>query len=214
MHSGLSNQRPFRPGFLVLMGLVICTLLGGIWLWVHRPMSGRDQPADSGEVAPQSPAAEAQASQPVEVIAAPATNAVPTPVFPPSTLAQQGGIQVVGVGLALSGAAVELRYQIIDSEKAVALAKTLVPGILVDAATGRQVQVGTPIKADRTSGRSQALSKALMMRNAGGFPPAMARVRPGATYSILLPNPSGVLRPGSKVNLVVGNLSAEAVPVK
>jgi hypothetical protein len=51
------------------------------------------------------------------------------------------------------------------------------------------------------------------MGKTSGFPPTMARLRPGATYSLLMPNPNGLIRSGSKVSVVVGDICVNNLTV-
>ena len=44
-----------------------------------------------------------------------------------------------------------------------------------------------------------------MMPRATGFPPPAGRIEPGRTYSILLPNPGGLVKSGQEMAMVVGD---------
>jgi hypothetical protein len=53
-----------------------------------------------------------------------------------------------------------------------------------------------------------------MMHQAGEFPPPPNRLAAGKTYSLLLPNPGGMVKSGSQVAFVVGNYRTAALTVE
>ena len=204
-------QRSIRPAFAVLLALAVGAILAAVWV-LSRRAAPPPPAADETPEATQASAPEPEVVPPVEVVTTDPPP-LPTQVYPPSTLEQQGGIQVVGLKLVMGGVGVEVHYQITSIEKSALLASSNAPAVLVDRATGTRVEMGTPIKPSATSRHSQARSARMMMGKTSGFPPTMARLRPGATYSLLMPNPNGLIRSGSKVSVVVGDICVNNLTV-
>lgn len=126
--------------------------------------------------------------------------------IPPSTLEDQWGIQFRSIGLTRGDTAVELFYTIVASEKAALLGQGDSTAYLVDLDSGRRLALDSPPQqASSLSPHSRARSAALMLPEAGGFPPPPSRLVPGKTYSILLRNENGMLKRGSRVVVTVGN---------
>lgn len=100
------------------------------------------------------------------------------------------GIRVVRVNIASGGGIVNLRYQVVDPDKAVIVhAKESPPGI-VDEANGQLLNI--PFHSHTNS----------------------RELRTGTVYSILINNTGGVLKPGSLVTVLVGEARLEHVVVQ
>jgi hypothetical protein len=115
----------------------------------------------------------------------------------------------------MGGAAIELRYQLTSPEKATLMARTNAAAYLVDLDTGTRILVGPPRPARGPGGRPRTRSSALMMPQTDGFPPAVVRERvPGQTFGILVPNPGGIFKAGSRVALYVGELRLDNLTIQ
>jgi hypothetical protein len=200
-------ERRIRPEFLGLMTIAVVLICVSLWLLNSRsaPPSSAEEPAPAAEApAPVEPAvADVQVASPP----APITPAAPAR---PGTLEGEWGIRVSSVGLTMAGAAVEFRYTVVDSEKALLLAQGTAEAYLIDQATGAKISLAPPT----LQGPSAAHSRARMARQGGSFPPSPNRLAAGRTNSLLLPNPAGMLRSGSAVTVVVGNVQAQNVLVE
>ena len=201
------TDKGIRPGLLALVACVFVVLLAVVWLFERQPTPARQTakpPAPGAVPADVSATAHADAG---------AADVIPPPPPPPKSLAEQGGIQVASVSLVSPGA-LELRYTVVAPDKLDSLPGAASAPWLVDEATGTKIRIGPPELASATPVHSRARSAALMMRDAGSFPPPPSRVVPGKVYSVLLPNPRGVIRSGSKVDLVLGDFRTGGLVVR
>ena len=200
-------ERRIRPAFLGLMTVALALICVPLWLLNRRPapLIPAQEPAPAAETpAPVEPAV---ADVPVASLPAPVAPAVPAR---PGTLEGEWGIRVSSVGLTMAGAAVDFRYTVVDAEKALLLAQGTAEAYLIDQATGAKISLAPPTP----QGPSAAHSRARMARQGGSFPPSPNRLAAGRTNSLLLPNPGGMLRSGSAVTVVVGNVQAQNVLVE
>ena len=123
-------QRSIRPAFAVLLAVTACAILAAVWVLSRRAAPPPPAAEDAPE-ATQASAPEPEAAAPAEVVATDPPP-LPTQEYPPSTLEQQGGIQVVGLKLVMGGAGVEVHYQITSIEKSAMLASSNAPAVLND----------------------------------------------------------------------------------
>jgi hypothetical protein len=200
-------ERRIRPALLVGVTFAVALICVPLWLMNRKP-------APSSPPEEPAPAVAVPATVEPVVAAIPVTNP-PAPVKPaapaqPGTLEGEWGIRVASVGLTMAGAAVDFRYTVVDPEKALLLAQGKTAAYLIDQATGTKISL-TPPTAE---GPSAARSRAKMARQGGGFPPSPNRVAAGRTNSLLLPNPAGIVKSGSTVTVVVGDVQAQNVPVE
>lgn len=192
-----------RPGFLVLaLCLVALAILSFLLMRTKPP-----QPAVAVEnTAAVEPAPKPEpAPAPVPVAAAPRV-----PPAPSSALENLWGIQVSSVGLAMEGNALDVRYTVVDPEKAMLLAQGVGSPCLVEQATGTRITMPTP----PPTGAGSARTRARMERQGGSFPPSPNRLALGHTNSILLPNPGRIVRSGSKVAFGIGDTYAGDLTVR
>jgi hypothetical protein len=198
------SERRIRPAFLVLATFAMAVICVPLWL-LNR------QPAPPSQTEESDPPVEASAT--VEPVVADAPVAIPpAPVTParPGTLEGEWGIRVASVGLTMAGAAVDFRYTVVDQEKALLLAQGTAEAYLIDQTTGAKVSLTPPAP----KGPSAARSRAQMVRQGGAFPPSPNRLAAGRTNSLLLPNPAGIVKTGSAVTVVVGDIQAQNVLVQ
>ena len=203
------SERGIRPAFLGLLTLALALICVPVWLLTRRPAPPHpvEEPPPAAET--PAPAAPAVADAPVEIAPAPAPVKPPVPTRP-GTLEGEWGIRVASVGLAMAGGAVDFRYTVVDEERALLLAQGMASAYVIDQATGTKISMTPPT----TGGASSAHSRARMARQGGGFPPSPNRLAAGRTNSLLLPNPAGILKSGSFVTVVVGDIQTQNVLVE
>lgn len=143
--------------------LTIMLLVTGVALWFAVPRL----------VAPGSPAA------------VPSMENVPQAAFVEAT-----GARIVLVALTAQGGMVDVRYQVVDPDKAVVFHDDEKPLRLIDEASGRVLD--TPWHSHEHDGAYTA----------------------GVTYYQLLVNAGGVLKRGSLVTVMIGDVRLEHVPVQ
>ena len=102
------------------------------------------------------------------------------------SLEDSWGIQVSSVRLAMGNSMVDLRYMVVNTEKAAQLAGGTIRAYIQDCTTGTRLFMVPPPKE-------------------GAFPPTGNRLSPGKTYFAMVGNKNGVLKSGNKVNIVVGD---------
>ena len=133
--------------------------------------------------------------------AAPATKAPVerTTVIPPalqrplvteSGLAEASGVQIVYVAITGGGGLIDLRYQVIDPDKANAVHDENYPPTLVDEATG--LVVNSLLMGHSHTGTFNA----------------------GQTYYMIFENPGNIVQSGNKVSVLLGNAEVDHVVVK
>ena len=111
----------------------------------------------------------------------------------------------------MSGGAVDFRYMVVDPERALLLAQGMTSAYLIDEATGTKLSLTPPPVANRPGA---AHSRARMARQGGGFPPSPNRLSIRKVNSLLLPNPGGIVKSGSLVTVVVGDIQEKNVRVE
>ena len=106
-----------------------------------------------------------------------------------TALEQGSGVRVVRLATTAAGGLVDLRWQVIDPEKALA------------------VHDYTPTIIDEKSGR--AVNQPFM-----GHVPHSIKLQAGQTYYMIFFNPGDVIKPGSRVTVVLGRARLEHVAVQ
>jgi len=109
-------------------------------------------------------------------------------------LKRQWGVDVIGVRETAAGYMLEFRYSVIDPKKAAPLFVRQTKPVLIDEATGAQLQVPTPPKTGA-------------LRNSN---PPLAR----HTYWMFFANPGRSLKRGQRVSVVIGDFRAEHVVIR
>ena len=203
------DERRIRPAVLGLVAVAVALVCVPLWLLTRRPPPPNPVPEAAAAPAVEAPAPlePAVADVPAAPPPAPVKPAVPAR---PGTLEGEWGIQVSSVGLAMAGGAVDFRYKVVDGEKALLLAQGKTEAYLVDQATGTIIRMAPPTP----NGPSAARSRARMARQGGGFPPSPNRLAIGRTNSLLFYNPSGFLKSGSVVRVVMGEIQSQDVRVE
>ncbi len=142
--------------------------------------------------APPTTAAPLAATAPPAGSVPPATTASPAPARTPDSL----GVEVTALRLSAGGFMVDLRYRVVDAERAKGLLDRTVPAYLVDEASG--AKFGVP--------NSAKLGK---LRQA-----TRSTIQTGRDYVILFGNPGRYLKPGAKVTLVAGDAQLAALTIE
>jgi hypothetical protein len=101
------------------------------------------------------------------------------------------GIRITNVAVIATGGLVDLRFQVIDPDKALGILDPDDAPVLIDAATGKVLDKGAAHGG----------------HNAGGF-------KPGRTYYFLFQNNGALLKPGSRVTIKIGDVRLENFPVR
>jgi hypothetical protein len=194
-----------RPMFVVLLGCAVAVIVIPMWMLKSKtvPVAQSSAPAVEapapapaprtmapGMTAPKPPVIAQRATPPPRstvsrevkmrksvVTTLPATNL--------TTPEQRWGIQVCSARLIMGNAFVDLRYKIVNPEKASLLAGNT-QAYIFDPATGAKFALPTRPKE-------------------GSFPPTGNRLSPGRTLFAVVGNPGGVLKSGSKVSVVIGD---------
>lgn len=138
-------------------------------------------PAAAGAVAGAAPmAAPAQPLPPPAAAPTSASQAIAAPAF---------GIEFIDTRLSAAGNLVDLRYRVLDPDKAAPLLDRKVRPVLVHVESGRRFYVPQP-----------PIVGALRQTTRGGQAP-----QPGRTYFMLFANPDRALKTGDTLALFVGD---------
>jgi hypothetical protein len=115
-------------------------------------------------------------------------------VDPPPGIEEKWGVKILPIRLTAAGKMLDFRFRVVDSDKAMALMQRGEKAHLIDQATGRKLPV------PRT--------KVGPMRQTGSKP------KKGSVYPILFINLGRVVKPGSKVTVVLGDFRLENIVVE
>lgn len=110
-------------------------------------------------------------------------------VEPPPGIEEKWGVTVLSIRLTAAGKMLDYRFRVVDPDKAMVLMKRGDNAYLIDEATGKKLPV------PRT--------KVGPMRQTGSKP------KQGSVYPILFMNLGQVVKPGSKVTVVLGDFRVE-----
>jgi len=110
--------------------------------------------------------------------------------LPQSAFEEATGVRVTLVAVTGQGGLIDLRYQVIDPDKAAIVHDPEKPPTIVDEATG------------------QTFDKLWMQHGHSG------ELDPGATYYLILVNPNGGIKSGDLVSILIGNFRLEHVIAK
>ena len=112
-----------------------------------------------------------------------------TKVQSSSNIEEKWGVKIVSIRLTAAGKMLDYRFRVVDPDKAMALMKRGDNAYLIDQATGKKMPV------PRT--------KVGPMRQTGSKP------KKGFVYPILFTNLGRIVKPGSKVTVVLGDFRVE-----
>ncbi len=175
LEAGSQRRLPRKAARLAgyLMGILLMIGLAALGVWLARVWRGN--PSTTG------------ASQPADV-KAPAS--YQRPVVSDAGLVERSGVRIVLVAVTGGGGLIDLRYQVIDPDKAAALHNDATPPILVDQTTG--VVVNSLLMGHSHSGSYQA----------------------GQTYYLIFENPGNLVQSGGKVSVLLGDAEVDDVNVR
>jgi hypothetical protein len=169
-----SPGRVRLAGYVVGVGLVVGLAALGFWLTT---------------VVRGNPAAAAATSAP-EAATAVASLALDRPIVTEEGLVEKSGVRIVYVAVTGGGGLIDLRYQVVDPDKANAVHDANNPPTLVDEATGLVV--------------NQLLMGHLHTRT----------FTAGQTYYLIFENPGNIVQSGNKVSVLLGDAEVDHVTVK
>jgi hypothetical protein len=113
----------------------------------------------------------------------------------PPSLEDRWGIQVAAVRLSMANSTVDLRYKVVDADKALRLANGKTQACLVERSTGKKLIMATRSKE-------------------GSFPPTSSKLITGKTYFAMVANPGGILQSGSQVDVMIGDSVAANLTIE
>jgi hypothetical protein len=160
----------YAVGILLVIGLAV------LEFWVATTFRG-------------DPAAPAPPSAP-EVPTAIAPLALQRPIVTEDGLVEQSGVKLVYVAVTGGGGLLDLRFQVVDPDKANAVHDPDNPPTIVDGATGLVVTQ-------------------LLMGHAHAGP-----YTAGQTYYLIFENPGNIVESGGKVSVLLGNAEVDDVTVR
>ena len=152
----------------LLSGVVLVLAAAAITYRVFAPSPGESEPASSSTAVPQDQS---------------------RPVVSPDGLVARSGVRLVHVAVTGGGGLLDLRFQVVDPDKASSIHDKATPPAIVDEATG--------IVADE-----------LFMGHAheGTF-------RPAVTYYLVFENPGDIVKRGGSVTVLLGDAQVQHVVV-
>jgi hypothetical protein len=121
---------------------------------------------------------------------APARVARNPPVLSATAFERKSGVRIVRVAVSGAGGLVDLRYQVLDPDRAAAIHDRATPPELVDERTG--VVVDSLLMGHSHEGR----------------------FKPAQTYYLIFDNPGSLVRRGSRVTVRLGAARVADVPVR
>ncbi len=125
--------------------------------------------------------------------AAPSAAAVPPewqrPAVTAADLVQRSGVKLVRVAVTGGGGLIDVRFQVVDPDKAASLHQPRTPPAVVDERTGLVVHD-------------------LLMNHSHTGP-----MKPAQTYYLVFENPGGWVRSGSQVSVLLGDAQVDHVVV-
>lgn len=169
----LSQRRVRLVGYIA--GVVLAVSLTALVFWLATVVRGK--PVAAATSAPES-----------------ATAAVPLslqrPIVTEDGLVEKIGVKIVHVAVTGDGGLIDLRFQVVDPEKANAVHDENNPPTIVDEATGLVVN-------------------SLLMGHSHAGP-----YNAGQTYYLIFENPGNIVQSGSKVSVLLGDAEVDHIIVK
>ena len=186
------NKFSKLPLLLVCGSLVLLVICLAPKLWKQQTASNSETvPAVVSEVAPDSAevVAPVQPEPPNPIVVVAETEARHRPYQ--ASLKEKWGLEIKSVRLAMAGKILDVRYQVIDPNKAAGLHKSSGQTFIQDLNSGKNLSTRSP---------AQPLVSQEMLA--------------GKTYYMMFPNRGGVLKSGSPINLVLGDARVENLRVE
>ena len=114
---------------------------------------------------------------------------------PPPSPEEQWGIEVTSLRVSAAGHMIDFRYRIVDSEKSAPLFERQTKPYMLDQASGKVLEVPRTAKL-------------------GPLRPSNVTPAEGKIYTLLFGNTGGLVQPGSKVTVVIGDFRVEDLVVE
>ncbi len=171
---GQSPHRVRLVGYAV--GALLALGLAALGFWLTTVVRGNPAAATS---VPESATA-------TEVVPL----ALQRPIVTEAELAEKSGVKIVYVALTGGGGLIDLRYQVVDPDKAGIIHDENYPPTIVDAASG--LVVNSLLMGHSHTGTFNA----------------------GQTYYMIFENPGNIVQTGNEVSILIGNAEVENVVVQ
>ena len=113
----------------------------------------------------------------------------------PPSAEEQWGVEITSIRVSAAGHMIDFRYRILDSEKSAPLFERQTKPYLLDQASGKVLEVPRTAKL-------------------GPLRPSNVTPAEGRIYSMMFGNTGGLVQPGSKVTVVIGDFRVEDLAVE
>jgi hypothetical protein len=169
--TGRPPRRVRLAGFAVGIAAVVAVAVAGFW--ISSSLGG--EPSTNGRVGGVDPSLPAQMRRPIVSAAG---------------LVDRSGVKIVHVAITGGGGLIDLRYQVVDPDKAAAVHDEATPPAIVDETT-------------------HVVVNSLLMGHlhAGVY-------KTGVTYYLVFENPGNLVQRGSRVSVLLGEAQVQHVPVQ
>ena len=183
-------QSPFPIRLVVILALGMALLIP-LFFVVRSSKPASTAPVAAPEPVVGEPAGSLGSPGPVQLPdpVPPARPEVPRHVM--TSLVEQWGISISSARLTAGGTALDVRYQVVDAEKASGMHKIKGEAYLLDDASGRN-----------------------LMSKAQSQPLALQELTSGKSYFMMFPNSGGLVKRGGTVTLVVGGVRTDPIKVE
>jgi cytoskeletal protein RodZ len=191
-----SSDNRIRPLFAVVLCFVVAGLVA--LLWMIRPAAPKvaiTAPPTEVDQVPATVVPEVVPPVPRKRVYKQAKARKADVAAAPQTLEDQWGIQVSSLRLSMANSVVDLRYKVINPDKAILLGNGKTTAYIIDHATGKKLIMPSPPKE-------------------GAFPPTSNKLVGGKTYFSMVSNQGRALKSGSQVTVIVGNSQATNLTVE
>ncbi len=171
--------------------IVAILMAGALWRSLSRPA-----PSSASAAAPLvSAAALSDGVRVGETGRTPASRTPAESAARAREFSEKLGIEVTAVQLAVNGSRINLRYRVLDAERATEIFDSANRAYLLDAAGRNLARPNSPVSEPLRGESGQML-------------------RAGRTYTYFFPNPGHVVKAGDTVTLAIGNYRVEGLVVR
>jgi len=120
----------------------------------------------------------------------------PDPAAPNEVLAEQWGVEVIGISQTAGGYMLDFRFRVVDAEKALPLFDHRIKPYVTAEKSG----INLPVPVGAKTGAMRPTNRG---RN----------IKSDKTYYMVFANPDAHLKPGDKVSVVIGDFRVEHLTV-
>ena len=181
-----SNPTPKPPRSKLELALVVLVVLTAVVMLIPRFLPRGSSNGLGADGVPAEPIPDDHKTPPREAPPVRMVQFIPMTNTNAPSLAEKWGIEVTSATFSMGNSIIDLRYRVLDPAKVKLLADGKTAAYIVDESSGVKLPAPSPPRE-------------------GAFPPSSNKLIAGRSYFTLVQNPGGVIRPGSKVTLVVGN---------